>query len=111
MKSAFIIILALSTSLSPIAASAQPGREHRRELTEDRKDARRDGVISQQEQRELNRDRAEVRESRRELRYDRQRQETWRDRAEWRTYRGQRSGYWYAPGLRVPDQSQRAQLA
>lgn len=108
MKSAFIVFLALSTSLSPIVASAQPGREYRedredhrenrRELKEDRKDAGRDGVITQQEQRELNRDRADVRESRRELRYDRQRQETWRDRTEWRTYRGQRSGYWYAPG-------------
>lgn len=108
MKSAFIVILALSTSLSPIIASAQPGREHRedrqdnrenrRELKDDRRDAHRDGVVTQREQRELNRDRADVRESRRELRYDRQRQETWRDRAEWRTYQGPRSGYWYAPG-------------
>ena len=108
MKSAFIAILALSTSLSPIVASAQPGREHRedrqehrenrRELQEDRQDARRDGVITEREQRELNRDRAEVQSSRRELRYDRQRQETWRDREEWRGYRGQRPGYWYAPG-------------
>lgn len=108
MKSAFIAILALSTSLSPIIASAQPGREqredrqdnreNRRELKNDRHDAHRDGVVTQREQRELNRDRADVRDSRRDLRYDRQRQETWRNRAEWRTYQGPRSGYWYAPG-------------
>lgn len=105
MKTALILMLALSASLSPIAAAAQPGREHRedhrdnrRELKEDRRDARRDGVVTEREQRELNRDRADVRNSGRALRYDRQRQETWRDRAEWRTYSGPRSGSWYAPG-------------
>lgn len=108
MKSALIVLFALSTSLSPLAAAAQPGREHRedrrdhrenrRDLKDDRREAHRDGVVTRHEQRELNQDRAEIRESRRELRYDRQRRETWSDRSEWRTYRGARSGYWYAPG-------------
>ena len=71
MNSALIVLFALSTSLTPIAAAAQPDREHR----EDRRDHR---------------------ENRRELKEDRR--ETWSDRAEWRTYRGDRSGYWYAPG-------------
>ena len=109
MKSAIVLLLALSTSLSPIVVeAAQPGREqrenrqdhreNRQELKADQRDARRDGVITQKEQRELARDRADVRESRRELNYDRSRQETWRDRTEWKSYRGQRPGYWYAPG-------------
>jgi Ni/Co efflux regulator RcnB len=31
-------------------------------------------------------------------RYDRHRPESWRGRAEWRDFRGARSGYWFAPG-------------
>lgn len=93
---------------APIMATAQPGhdrredrrevQEDRKELREDRRDARRDGVVTGREQRELNRDRAEVRQGQRALRYDRRRADSWRDRPEWRTYRGARSGYWYAPG-------------
>ena len=112
MKSALFAAIALATALSPVALAAQPGqarheerredrrelKEDRRELREDRRDARRDGVVTGREQRELNRDRAEVREGQRELRYDRRRAESWRDRSEWRNYRGARSGYWYAPG-------------
>lgn len=110
MKHLLYAAVALTTAAAPIAASAQPGgsherredrrelREDRRELREDRRDARRDGVVTRREQRELNRDRREVRQDRRELRYDRRRADTWRDRAEWRDYRGARSGYWYAPG-------------
>lgn len=109
MKSLMLAAVALAAAASPIAASAQDWRgerredrrelrEDRRELREDRRDARRDGVITERERRELQRDRREVRESRRELRYDRRRADTWRDRAEWRSYRGVRPGYWYAPG-------------
>jgi Ni/Co efflux regulator RcnB len=109
MKSVLILLLALSTSLSPaVVQAAQPGREQREDRQErrenrqalkaDQRDACRDGVVTQQEQRELARDRADVRESLRELRYDRSRQETWRERTEWKSYRGQRSGYWFAPG-------------
>lgn len=98
---------ALATAVAPMAASAQNHerredrrelREDRRELREDRRDAMRDGRVTPSERRELQRDQAEVRESRRELRYDRRRADTWRDRHEWRSYRGARAGYWYAPG-------------
>lgn len=123
MKKLILAAAALAAAASPIAASAQDWRgerrgdrrevredrrelrEDRRELREDRRDARRDGVVTDRERRELNRDRREVRESqhdlrdsRRELRYDRRRAESWRNRAEWRSYRGPRAGYWYAPG-------------
>jgi len=108
MKHLLYAAVALATAAAPIAASAQPGHERRedrrelkqdrRELKEDRRDARRDGVVTPREQRELARDRAEVRQSQREVRYNRARAETWRNRTEWRDYRGARSGYWYAPG-------------
>ncbi|MBL8772292.1 MAG: RcnB family protein [Phenylobacterium sp.] len=108
MKHMLYAAVAIAAVSAPIAASAQPGherredrrelREDRREYREDRRDARRDGVITRDEARELRRDRAEIREGRRELRYDRRQAETWRNRAEWREYRGARNGYWYAPG-------------
>lgn len=112
MKRFLLVAAAAAAAAGPIlgasAAAAQPYREvqesrrelreDRRELREDRRDARRDGVVTARERRELDRDRQEVRESRRELRYDRRRADTWRDRAEWRGYRGVRQGYWYAPG-------------
>lgn len=93
---------------APVAASAQNPyerredrrelREDRQELREDRRDAQRDGRVTPGERRELNRDRREVRQGQHELRYDRRRADTWRNRAEWRSYRGARPGYWYAPG-------------
>lgn len=108
MKYLLYATVALATVAAPMAASAQPGherredrrelRDDRRELKEDRRDARRDGVVTPREQRELARDRAEVRRSQAEVRYNRARADTWRDRAEWRGYRGARPGYWYAPG-------------
>ncbi len=108
MRRLLFAAAAPAVAASPIAASAQPGqerredrrelREDRRELREDRRDARRDGVVTGRERRELQRDRAEVQQGRRELRYDRRRAESWRDRAEWRSYRGARQGQWYAPG-------------
>jgi len=98
---------ALAAIATPLTVSAQPYerredrrelREDQRELREDRRDAHRDGRVTPGERRELNRDRHEVRQGQRELRYDRRRADTWRDRAEWRSYRGVRPGYWYAPG-------------
>lgn len=110
MKHLLYAAVAIATAAAPVAAAAQPGyqqdrredrrelKQDKRELQEDRRDARRDGVVTNREQRELNRDRAEVRDSQRAVRYNRARADTWRNRSEWRDYRGARSGYWYAPG-------------
>jgi Ni/Co efflux regulator RcnB len=108
-KSLIYAVAAFACAAAPVAASAQGWqderredrreyREDRREYREDRRDATRDGVVTPREARELNRDRREMDRCRAELRYDRRRAETWRDRNEWRSYRGARSGYWYAPG-------------
>ena len=95
MKKLVLAAAALACVAAPMAASAQDWRrehrEDRREYREDRRDAYRDGYVSRGEARELARDRAE-------MRYDRRRADTWRDRSEWRGYRGARAGYWYAPG-------------
>jgi Ni/Co efflux regulator RcnB len=106
----------MAAALAPAAALADPPggrghgperevredrhevREDRRELREDHRDAVRDHVVSAHEQRELAHDRRDLRHDRRDLRFDRARAETWRDRAEWREFRGPRPGYWYAPG-------------
>lgn len=93
--------VALATVAAPVIAEAatQPGREvreERRDLRDTRRDARRDGVITPREQREIARDRADVRQA--QNRYDRRRADSWRSRAEWNSYRGVRNGYWYAPG-------------
>ena len=97
MRHLLYAAVAAATVLAPMAASAQDygrrddRREDRRELRDDQRDARRDGVITDRERREIRRDRAE-------LRFDRNRPDTWRDRSEWRRYQGVRQGYWYAPG-------------
>lgn len=94
MKRLICAAAALACVAAPMAASAQgyqDRREDRREYREDRRDAVRDGVVTPGERRELQRDRAE-------LRYDRRQENTWRNRSEWRNYRGARAGYWYAPG-------------
>ena len=105
MKRFLLATLALATAAGPMVATAQPyeRREDRRELREDQRELREDRRdagrhVSRDEARELARDRAEIRGDRRELRYDRHRADSWRDRAEWRSYRGARPGYWYAPG-------------
>ena len=107
MKKLLYAAVALAAVATPVLATAQPYerredrrelREDRQELREDRRDATRDGYISDRERRELRQDRREIRQGQRELRYDRRRADTWRDRAEWRSYRGARAGYWYAPG-------------
>lgn len=88
MRHLLYATLAAATVLAPMAATAQPyeRRDDAREYRQDQRDARR-GVTNREHQR----DRAE-------LRYDRNRADTWRGRSEWRDYRGVRSGYWYAPG-------------
>ena len=106
MKRLLLAAVALATAAGPITAAAQPGqdrREDRRELREDRREThedRRDAGrhVGPGEARELARDRAEVRHDQNVLRYDRRRAETYRNRNEWRSFRGVRPGYWYAPG-------------
>ena len=100
MRHLLYAAVALATVAAPMAASAQPGerQDDRRDLRHDRRDAERDGRIGPGERRELNRDHRELNRDRRDLRYDRARAESWRDRAEWRDFRGVRRGYWYAPG-------------
>ncbi len=107
MRHLLYAALALTTAAAPIAAQAQgyERREDRRELREDRRELREDhraatqnGHVSDRERRELNQDRREIHRDRAELRYDRRRAESWRDRSEWRAFRGARTGYWYAPG-------------
>lgn len=107
MKKLLYATVALVVAAAPVAASAQPSERHddRRELREDRhdqrhdqRDARRDGVVTRDEHRELARDHREINQDRRDLRFDRARAESWRGRAEWREFHGERHGYWYAPG-------------
>lgn len=106
MKRLLLVAAAAAAAAGPIAGASQAAaqgydrqvREERRELRDERRDARRDGVITNRERREIRRERQDVREARREARYDRRRADTWRDRAEWRDYRGARANYWYAPG-------------
>lgn len=107
MKRLLYAVAALATIAAPMAANAQPGERHddRRELHEDHRDlrqdrdrAQRDGHIGPGERRELSRDHREINQDRRDLHYDRARAESWRDRGEWRDFRGPRSGSWYAPG-------------
>jgi Ni/Co efflux regulator RcnB len=100
--------VALATVAAPLAADAatwaQPPqdrrdvREERRDLRDTQRDARRDGVVTPHEQREISRDRADVNRAENRARYDRRRNDSWRGRAEWNSYRGVRQGYWYAPG-------------
>lgn len=96
MKHLLYAAVALAAVAAPIAATAQPydrqdeRHDDRRDRRDDRRDERRD-------------DRRDDRGDRRgyehrELRYDRGRADSWRDRAEWREFRGVRPGYWYAPG-------------
>ena len=121
MKQLLYATAAVLVAAAPMAASAQPYERHddprdarrddrdirqdQREVRHERQDvirertqARRDGVVTPEEQRRLDRERGEYRDSRRDLRFDRAHPESWRDRAEWREFRGPRPGYWFAPG-------------
>jgi Ni/Co efflux regulator RcnB len=85
MRHLLYAALAASAAIAPIAASAQPydqGRYDQRGDARDHRDDRHD----------------DRRADRRDGRYERGRPDSWRDRAEWRGFRGARQGYWYAPG-------------
>jgi Ni/Co efflux regulator RcnB len=83
MKHLLYAAVALSVIAAPVAASADPG-DHDHGRHEDRGDHRGE------------RDRGGERHD--ERHYDRGHPESWRDRDEWRGFRGAREGYWYAPG-------------
>jgi Ni/Co efflux regulator RcnB len=101
MRHLLYAAVALATVAAPMAASAQPGDRHddRRELNDDRRDLRHDRRDADRDRRDVVRDRRDVIRDRHDLRYDRARAESWRDRAEWREFRGPRPGYWFAPGF------------
>lgn len=86
-KSLIYVVAALTCAAAPVTASAQGWQDDRRDHREDRRDYR-----------EVQRDHRQMERGRADMRYDRRRAETWRDRQEWRAYRGARQGYWYAPG-------------
>ena len=88
MKRLIYAAVAAATLLAPMASSAKDHEDRRENHREDREDKRDD---KRDDRRELHRDRAE-------LRYDRNRADSYRDRREWRDFQGARQGYWYAPG-------------
>jgi Ni/Co efflux regulator RcnB len=88
MRHLLYAALAIATAAAPVAASAQDWQhDHDRDRHEDRGD--------HDNGRHRGWDRGEHRGW---DHYDRSRAESWRDRAEWREFRGARQGYWYAPG-------------
>ena len=109
MRRLLYAAVALTALAAPMAAFADPpgdrhqdrreAREDRKELRHDERDAQRDGVVTPRERHEMRDDRHALRDDRRDLRFDRRRAESWRDRAEWREFRGERNGFWYAPGF------------
>jgi len=62
--------------------------DNRRDFREDRRDDRRDFRAERRDDR---------RDFRRDQRWDRNNRDWWRDRNDFRDYRGARNGYWYAP--------------
>lgn len=124
LMKAFVIALALGTTVAPLAAEAQNRdrrefrqdrrefREDRREFRQDRRENRRDfrrGDIDRREfrqerfrdQRDFQRDRRDFQRDRRDFRqdqrFDRNNRNWYRGRQDFRDYRGYRSGHWYAP--------------
>lgn len=114
MKRLLIAMASLATVAGPIAASAQPGeiRHDRREVNQQQnqldraKDrARRDGVVTRGERRDIQGERRDVQGARQELRhdqranrFDRNNRNWWRGRNDFRGYNGRRAGFWFAPG-------------
>ncbi len=94
MKHLLYAAVALATVVAPLAASAQPTdwQADRRDQSEDRRDLR-------QDRRDVEHDRRDVSRDQRVMQYDRARADSWRDRAEWRDFRGPRPGFWFAPGF------------
>jgi Ni/Co efflux regulator RcnB len=95
MKRLLYAAVALATVASPIAATAQDYNHDRGEMRQDQRDGRRDGPRDSDGDRH---DRRDMQQDRGQMRYDRARTDSWRGRSEWNSYRGARTGYWYAPG-------------
>ncbi len=98
---AAVLGLMLATA-APMAAEAQSRhdrRDDRREFRQDRRDDRRDFRQHRREdRRDFRRDRRDDRRDfRHDQRWDRHNRDWWRDRSDFRDYRGARHGYWYAP--------------
>ena len=119
MKRLLIAASALATIAAPIAASAQgygevrrdqrEVRQDQRELDRQREKARRDGVVTNREQRAIQDDRRDLRDSQQELqgdrrdyrqthRFDRNNPNWYRGHSHFNGYNGRRAGYWFAPG-------------
>jgi Ni/Co efflux regulator RcnB len=106
---AAVLGLMLATA-APMAAEAQ-SRHDRREYRQDRRDDHRDFHRDQrrdardyrrdrrQDHRDYHRDQRwqDRRDFRHDQRWDRHNRDWWRDRSDFRDYRGARHGYWYAP--------------
>ena len=91
---AAVVALTMATLAVPAIAEAQSRRDRddRREWRQDRRDDRRDY------RRDRRDDRRDWRYDRRVDRWDRNNRDWWRGRSDFRDFRGQRRGYWYAPG-------------
>lgn len=114
MKRLLIAVASLATVAAPMAASAQNNairRDHREvnqqqnELDRAKANAKRDGVVTNSERRNIQAERRDVQGARQDLRsdqranrYDRNNRNWWRGRNDFRGYNGRRAGYWYAPG-------------
>ena len=119
MKRFLLAAATLATLTGPVAASAQSYgevRHDRREVNQQqnqlqnaREKARRDGVVTPGERRDIQGERRDVQGARQELRsdtrdmnranrFDRNNRNWWRGRNDFRGYNGRRAGYWYAPG-------------
>lgn len=109
MKQVVLIAALLAATAAPALSSAQNVYQERREyrdargqLEQDKQTARRDGVLTPEEQRRLNEDRRGVRQEGREfqqaLRWNRADRRWMQQRREFQAYNGRRTGYWFAPG-------------
>jgi Ni/Co efflux regulator RcnB len=115
MKRLLIAVASLATVAAPMAALAQDNhdiRQDRREVNQQKKDvqqernhARRDGVVTNGERRDIQDQRRDVAGARHDLRsdvrgqrFDRNNHNWWRGRSEFNGYNGRRAGFWYAPG-------------
>jgi Ni/Co efflux regulator RcnB len=119
MKRLLLAAATLATLAGPVAASAQSSgevRHDRREVNQQqnqlqnaREKARRDGVVTNGERRNIQGERRDVRDARQELRsdtrdanraqrFDRNNRNWWQGRNDFRGYNGRRAGFWYAPG-------------
>ena len=109
MKRVILIAALVAATAAPAFSSAQnvyrerqEARDANQDLRQDQRAARKDGVVTPQEQRRLAGDRRDVRDQRADVRqaqrWNRTNRDWMRSRQEFRNYAGRRSGYWYAPG-------------